>query len=149
MADVLTKKQRSYNMSQIRARNTRPEVKFRKLLSKAGFGNYRVNYNSLYGKPDIVFVKNHVVIFVDGCFWHRCHVCFTRPKTRSKFWMEKIRENLRRDRKVNKELKRKCWSVIRIWEHDVEKNSEQILAKLVKILRCKHRRGRSLLRITS
>lgn len=148
MTDVLTKKQRNYNMSQIRARNTKPEIKFRKLLSNKGIKNYKINYSSLPGKPDIVFIKNRVAIFIDGCFWHKCPVCFIKPKTRVKFWMEKIRENLQRDREVNKELKKKDWSVIRIREHDVERNSEQILLRFLKILRHKRYRIPIFLRIS-
>ncbi|MBI4085042.1 MAG: very short patch repair endonuclease [Candidatus Liptonbacteria bacterium] len=135
MTDVLTKKQRSYNMSRIKAENTGPEIKLRKLLSGKGFKNYRVNYSNLPGKPDIVFVKKHVVVFTDGCFWHKCPICFTKPKTSIKFWAKKIQGNLKRDKKVNRELKKKGWLVIRLWEHDLERNSNQILSKLVKILK--------------
>lgn len=149
MADVLTKKQRSYNMSQIRAYNTGPEIKLRRLLSNKGFKNYRINYGPLLGKPDIVFIKKRIAIFLDGCFWHKCSVCFVKPRTRNKFWMKKIKKNLKRDRKVNAGLKKKRWSVIRIQEHAVEKNPERILAKLVKVLRRKHYHHRSLVRITS
>ena len=149
MTDVLTKKQRSYNMSQIRSKNTGPEVKLRRLLSNRGFKNYRINYSTLLGKPDIVFTKKRIAIFIDGCFWHKCPVCFVRPETKVKFWMKKIQENLKRDKKVNTGLKKRGWSVIRTWEHDVEKNPARILAKLVKILRRKHYRDRSPLRIIS
>lgn len=149
MVDVLTKKQRSYNMSRVRATNTEPEVKLRRLLSDKGFKNYKINYSTLLGKPDIVFIKRRIAIFIDGCFWHKCPVCFVKPETRIKFWMEKIQENLKRDRKVNAGLKKKGWSVIRIREHAVEKNPEQVLSKLVKVLRQKHYHHHSLLRITS
>ncbi len=134
MTDVLTKKQRSYNMSQIRAKNTKPEIKFRKLLSDRGIKNYKTNYSSLLGKPDMIFIKNRVVVFIDGCFWHKCPLCFVKPKTRTRFWMKKITENLGRDKIVNNELKKSGWSVIRIWEHDVERNPERTILRLLKIL---------------
>ena len=139
--DVLTKRERSYNMSQIKSDNTVPEIKLRRLLAKRGFKNYRVNYRKLFGKPDIVFLKKKIAIFVDGCFWHKCPKCFSKPITRTKFWFKKIESNLRRDRKINQELKKKGWLVIRVWEHDIEKNSKQISDKIAIILKNKKHRA--------
>lgn len=120
MADVLTKKQRSYCMSQIRSRNTQPEIILRKAISSEGIRGYRLNYK-LLGKPDIVFPKRKIAIFIDGCFWHKCPVCFIRPETNRRFWNKKIVSNVKRDKIVNAELKRKGWKIIRIWEHEIEK----------------------------
>ena len=129
MTDVLTKKQRAYNMSKIRGKNTGPEVKLRKLLYAHGIKGYRVHYN-LSGKPDIVFVKKKITIFVDGCFWHKCPVCFQEPETRKEFWMKKILSNIERDKKVDEQLKNAGWAVIRIWEHEIRKNPEKCIEKI-------------------
>jgi len=121
MTDVLTKEQRAYNMSKIRGKNTAPEIKLRKLLWSEGIRGYRIHFK-LPGKPDIVFTKKKIAIFIDGCFWHKCPVCFQEPETRKEFWMKKILSNIDRDVKVNTQLKEKGWTVIRIWEHEIKKN---------------------------
>ena len=121
MTDVLTRRQRSYNMSQIKSRNTKPEVKLRNILWLRGIRGYRINAK-LFGRPDIVFPKSRVAVFIDGCFWHRCPQCFIRPSTNRKFWDKKISGNVRRDREVNRILKKDGWKVIRIWEHLIRTN---------------------------
>lgn len=130
MTDVLTPEQRTYNMSKIRAKNTGPEVKLRKLLFSQGIRGYRIHYN-LPGKPDIVFTKKKIVIFIDGCFWHKCPVCFQEPETRKDFWMKKIQSNINRDKKVNEQLENDGWSIIRIWEHEIRKEPERTVKKIV------------------
>lgn len=121
MVDVLTREQRSYNMSMIRGGNTAPEIELRKLLSARGLKDYRLHYK-LTGKPDIVFPKRKIVIFIDGCFWHRCPKCFKKPATNRKFWLEKIDSNVKRDKLVITELRKKGWKVLRIWEHEIGNN---------------------------
>jgi DNA mismatch endonuclease, patch repair protein len=129
MTDVLTQEQRKLNMSRIRGKNTGPEVKLRKLLSASGNRGYRIHFN-LPGKPDIVFTRMKIAIFIDGCFWHRCPVCFQEPETRKEFWMKKIQSNIDRDKKVNEQLKEGGWTVMRFWEHDVRKNPDAIVKKI-------------------
>jgi DNA mismatch endonuclease, patch repair protein len=129
MTDVLTLAQRKLNMSRIKAKNTGPEIKLRKLLSAHDIRGYRIHYN-LPGKPDIVFTKKKIAIFIDGCFWHKCPVCFQEPETRKEFWMKKIQSNIDRDKKVNDQLKDDGWTVMRFWEHDVRKNPEVIVKKI-------------------
>ena len=129
MTDVLTKEQRSYNMSMIRAANTKPEIALRKLLFARGIRGYRLHYE-LMGKPDVVFPKRKVAVFIDGCFWHKCPKCFVRPVTRRKFWEKKIDSNTKRDKIVNRELKKKGWKVLRIWEHEI-KNEKTIKRKII------------------
>jgi DNA mismatch endonuclease, patch repair protein len=133
MTDVLTHEQRKFNMSRIMGKNTGPEVKLRKLMSTTGIRGYRIHYN-LPGKPDIVFTKKKIAIFIDGCFWHKCPVCFQEPETRKSFWMKKINSNVNRDKKVNEQLKEEGWSVMRFWEHDVRKNPDEIVKKISEIL---------------
>ncbi|HBR21063.1 MAG TPA: very short patch repair endonuclease [Nitrospiraceae bacterium] len=130
MADVLTKKQRSYNMSRIKGRDTKPEIRFRKLLFKKGLRGYRLHYR-LLGKPDIVFPNRKIIIFIDGCFWHKCPMCFIKPETRTEFWMKKINSNVKRDRKVNKILTNEGWTVLRFWEHDIKQEPERIISELL------------------
>jgi DNA mismatch endonuclease, patch repair protein len=134
MADVLTPDQRKYNMSRIRAKNTGPEVKLRKLLYANGARGYRIHYK-LSGKPDIVFTRKKIAIFIDGCFWHKCPVCFHAPETRKEFWMKKIQSNIDRDKKVDEKLKIDGWTVIRIWEHEVRKKPEHVVSKILDLLR--------------
>jgi DNA mismatch endonuclease (patch repair protein) len=133
MPDVLTQEQRKYNMSRIKGKNTGPEVKFRKLLYSNGIRGYRIHHN-LLGKPDIVFIKKKIVIFIDGCFWHKCPICFQEPETRKEFWMKKIQSNIDRDKKVNELLKNDGWKVIRIWEHEIKKDPDTAVKKILEFL---------------
>ncbi len=116
MVDVHTKEQRSYNMSQIRSKNTKPELKIKEQMKKEGF-----NFQSdVYGNPDFINFIKKTVIFVDGCFWHKCPSCFKMPSTNKNFWKGKINKNVIRDMEVTKNYKESGWKVIRIWEHDIK-----------------------------
>lgn len=117
MSDVHTPAQRSYNMSRIRGKDTRPELILRGALWKQGF-RYRTSAK-LRGRPDIIFTKAKVVVFVDGCFWHACPKHLIWPKNNAAFWKAKIMGNKLRDKNVTKALKRDGWKVLRLWEHDV------------------------------
>lgn len=130
MTDVLTPEQRKRNMSRIRGKNTSPELKLRKMLCESGIRGYRVHYK-LPGKPDIVFTRKKVVVFVDGCFWHKCPVCFRPPETNAEFWNDKLQKNVERDLKVTKELEDLGWTVLRFWEHEVKKTPEDVLARIL------------------
>jgi DNA mismatch endonuclease, patch repair protein len=134
MTDVLTKEQRKLNMSRIRGKNTGPEIKLRKLLYAEGFRGYRIHYD-LPGKPDIVFTKKKIAIFIDGCFWHKCPICFQEPATRKEFWMKKIRSNVERDNTNTCLLREEGWTVIRIWEHEIRKNTESAIRLIVETIR--------------
>ncbi len=122
MADVHTPKQRSYNMSQIHGKDTKPEEMVRKYLFSQGF-RYRKNDVRLPGKPDIVLQKYKTVIFVNGCFWHMHEGCkyFVWPKNNAEFWKEKITKNQTRDQKIYCELANIGWHVIVIWECQLRK----------------------------
>ena len=133
MTDVLTPEQRKKNMSRIHGKNTSPELKLRKLLWKSGLRGYRVYYN-LPGKPDIVFTKQKLVIFVDGCFWHKCPVCFRPPASNEGFWSEKLQKNVERDMRVNEELQNTGWTVLRIWEHEIKKTPDVVVGKIRELL---------------
>lgn len=117
MADVHSKETRSYNMSRIKGKNTKPEILVRKFLFSKGF-RYRLNVKNLPGKPDIVLPKYKTVIFIHGCFWHGHEGCryFVVPKTRTEWWLEKITSNIERDAKNYNELKQTGWIVYIIYE---------------------------------
>ena len=121
MADVLTPKQRSYNMSRIRNKDTKPEELVRKYLFSQGF-RYRKNDARLPGKPDIVLPKYKTVIFVNGCFWHKHEGCkyFVWPKNNAEFWKEKIEKNAARDEKDYALLRQSGWHIIVIWECELK-----------------------------
>lgn len=131
MADVLTKKQRSFNMSRIKGRNTSLELKMRNSIYKKGLRGYRLHPN-LIGHPDLIFPKKKIAVFFDGCFWHKCSECFIKPVTRKIFWEEKISSNIKRDQVVNKKLRGAGWKVLRFWEHDIDRNSEKVADRIAK-----------------
>ena len=137
MADVHTPEQRSYNMSRIRGKNTKPEELVRKYLFAQGF-RYRKNDNRLPGKPDIVLPKYKTVIFINGCFWHGHDGCryFVWPKNNAEFWKEKISGNILRDKHNRQILSDQGWRVIEVWECELKKKSAQeTLDHLVQELR--------------
>ena len=125
MVDAHSKKQRSYNMSQIRSKNTKPEILVRSIVHRMGF-RYRLHQSNLPGKPDLVLKRHNKVIFVHGCFWHihNCRYGRVIPKTNPKFWQIKRKGNVERDRKNIRQLRRSGWKVLVIWEcqtRDIEK----------------------------
>ena len=122
LMDVHDQKTRSYNMSRVKGKDTKPEEIVRKYLFSQGF-RYRKNDKRLPGKPDIVLPKYKTVIFVNGCFWHKHEGCkyFVWPKSNSEFWKEKIESNIVRDKKQYEELKNAGWHVIIVWECELKK----------------------------
>lgn len=129
MADVLTEKQRKYNMSQIKSKNTKPELVLRKLLSENKIKGYRLHKN-IPGKPDLVFTKRKLAIFIDGCFWHKCPKCFIKPETRTDFWLKKITGNVKRDKEITYKLQEQGWKILRFWEHQLEKTPSRVISKI-------------------
>lgn len=131
--DVHDKKTRSYNMSRIMGKNTKPEETVRKYLFSQGF-RYRKNDKRLPGKPDIVLPKYRTVIFVNGCFWHKHEGCryFVVPKTNTEFWMNKINRNVERDKENISKLESDGWKVITVWECELKpKIREETLKRLI------------------
>lgn len=124
MADVHTPETRSYNMSQVRSRNTKPELIVRKYLFSQGF-RYRINVKRLPGTPDVVLTKYKTVIFINGCFWHGHDGCryFVIPQTRTEWWINKINQNKQRDLKNLNILKQSDWHVITIWECQLKQDA--------------------------
>ena len=134
MADVHTPEQRRYNMSQVKGKDTKPELKLRKELFRLGLRGYRIN-SKLPGKPDIVFSKKKVVIFIDGCFWHKCPNCFNLPKSNVEFWREKISGNVKRDKEVNTILNEQGYKILRFWTHELQEDFEDCVGKILKSLK--------------
>ena len=132
MADNHSKETRSYNMSHIRSKNSKPEELVRKYLFSKGF-RYRKNVRALPGCPDIVLPKYKTVVFVNGCFWHK-HNCprFVWPSSNEDYWRPKILRNVERDRQNAERLKAMGWSVITVWECELKKKVyEQTLEELI------------------
>jgi DNA mismatch endonuclease (patch repair protein) len=123
MADVHTPKQRSFNMSRIRDRDTKPERLLRSLLHRAGL-RFRKNVASLPGKPDIVLPRHRAVVLVHGCYWHRHPGCrfATTPSTNTPFWTEKFAGTVVRDRHSEKALVESGWRVFTVWECELRSN---------------------------
>ena len=129
--DIHDKKTRSYNMSRINGKNTKPEELVRKYLFSQGF-RYRKNDKRLPGSPDIVLPKYKTVIFVNGCFWHGHEDCkhFVWPKSNEEFWRNKIETNIARDKKKTDELEALGWKVIVVWECELKQSKAENLIRL-------------------
>ena len=121
---------RSFNMSQIKSKNTKPERVLRSLLHRAGY-RFRLHSKQLPGKPDIVFNPRKKVIFMHGCFWHRHEACryASVPKTNVDFWNAKFEQNVMRDAHVQREIKKMGWNSLIVWECEI-RNVDNLLAKL-------------------
>lgn len=133
MADVHSKKVRSYNMSQIKATDTKPELVVRRFLHGNGF-RFRLNDKKVFGKPDLVLKRLKTVVFVHGCFWHGHKNCryATIPKSNTAFWKKKIAGNIKRDEVVKRHLKKENWNIIILWECQLKpQKREKTLHKLL------------------
>lgn len=124
MADIWSKRKRSHVMSLIRSRgNKETELAFARLLRSAQITGWRRSVN-LPGKPDFVFRREKLAVFLDGCFWHGCPRCYRRPRSNCEYWDAKVERNKRRDRYVNQQLRSQGWSVLRFWAHSLVSSSE-------------------------
>ena len=121
MSDVHNPKQRSYNMSRIRSKDTKPEEIVRKYLFSKGF-RYRKNDARFPGKPDIVLPKYKTVIFVNGCFWHKHEGCkyFVWPENNAEFWRNKIMSNGERDKRNYEQIQKQGWRILVVWECELK-----------------------------
>lgn len=126
--DVLTPVQRSRCMSRIRGKNTQPELMLRKELWALGL-RYRL-HAPLPGRPDIVFARQRLAVFVDGCFWHGCPEHGAKPKSNGGFWRAKLAMNVARDRKQSALLRRAGWTVLRFWEHEIRREMQSVIARV-------------------
>ena len=132
MSDTISPEHRSWNMSRIRNKDTKIEVLVRKYLFSRGY-RFRKNDKRYPGKPDVVLPKYHVVILVNGCFWHQHPGCknATMPKSNTEFWKEKLGKNVTNDSKNIEKLSSMGWKVITLWECELEKDFEACMEKLI------------------
>jgi len=135
MADVHSKRTRSYNMSQIRGKDTKPELVVRSLVHRMGY-RFRLHVKGLPGKPDLVLPRHQKVIFVHGCYWHmhRCRYGRVVPKTNTEFWQDKRQGNVDRDRRNLRKLRRLGWRPLVLWEcwtRDIDRIEQKLSEFLV------------------
>lgn len=130
MTDHVDSNTRSAIMAKVKSRDTRPEIRVRRALHRAGY-RFRLHRADLPGKPDLSFPRYRLALFVHGCFWHR-HGCkrTTMPATNTEFWSRKFRRTLERDRRARKELEENGWTTDIIWECQLEAG----ISRLIKLL---------------
>lgn len=137
MADIISSDRRSKIMSHIKSKDTSIEMMVRRRLFALGY-RYRVNYKALPGKPDIVFTKKKVVVFIHGCYWHG-HDCGSRyahtSKSNKNYWGLKIQRTQQRDQEHIRELESLGWKVIVLWECQIKDHFEQTIDNLMSIIR--------------
>ena len=135
MADVHTARQRSFNMSRIRGKDTKPELIVRSIVHQMGF-RFRLHRRDLPGTPDLVLPRHNKVIFVHGCYWHmhRCRYGRVIPKTNTEFWQTKRMGNVERDRRNIRKLRRNGWSVLILWECWTRNVEEKLIPRLEEFL---------------
>lgn len=131
--DVHDKQTRSFNMSRIKGRDTKPEIKVRSLCHHLGL-RVRLHHKDLPGKPDLVFPKHRTVIFVHGCYWHShsCKYGVVRPKTNAEFWQYKRNRTIDRDQTNTKNLRALGWTVLIYWECEIKSSEEKLIKRIRK-----------------
>ena len=120
---------RSEQMARMKGKDTTPERRLRSMLWVRGL-RYRLHAKTPGGRPDIVFPGARVAVFIDGCFWHGCPVHYVRPRTRHEFWAEKLAANVERDRRQTTRLEDAGWTVIRLWEHEVDDDAATVAGQI-------------------
>jgi len=133
--DILNREQRSWVMSRIRGKNTKPELAVRSALHCAGY-RFRLHRSDLPGKPDIVLSRYHTVIFVNGCFWHQHHGCekATIPQYNRQFWQKKLERTVQRDQQNGRKLRRLGWRVVTLWECRIRDSIDNCVERVGKRL---------------
>jgi DNA mismatch endonuclease (patch repair protein) len=134
VADTFDKAERSRIMAAVRSRgNKATELSLVKLFRAAGLKGWR-RHAAILGRPDFVFAKQGVAIFVDGCFWHGCAKHCRMPASNRKYWVAKIERNVRRDSLTRKTLQSKGWKVLRVWEHELKRRPQQVMRKVAEAI---------------
>ena len=132
--DNLSREDRRKNMQHIRSKDTVPELLVMKELKRRKI-YFAKHVNKIIGKPDIVFRRKKIVVFIDSDFWHYNPKKFIMPTTNTIYWQEKIYKNRKRDKLVNKSLKKDGWTVLRYWESDIKKDKNKVVDKIIKKLK--------------
>jgi DNA mismatch endonuclease (patch repair protein) len=122
-------------MRGVPSKHTSGELLFRKALWALGIRGFRLHSATVPGHPDVVFPKQRIAVFIDGCFWHGCPKCYRAPKSNQNYWKMKVKRNRKRDEAVNELCEKAGWKVLRIWEHDVVRNPKVAAGKLTRLLR--------------
>lgn len=145
MTDVHDPRTRSYNMSRIKSKNTKPELIVRKFLFSRGF-RYKLHDRSLPGKPDLVFPRFKTVIFVHGCFWHGHTGCkyFVVPQTRKEWWIDKINRNRQKDTENAERLRELGWHVVTVYECQLRGDSAASTLSALALQLAAHKAGKSV-----
>lgn len=133
--DLLTPRKRSKRMSGIRSRQTRFEMEFIAALRKSTSYRFRTNATDIKGKPDIVFWKQKLCVFLDSDFWHGWQFPRWKHLLKNDFWRTKIIVNRRRDLKTTSYLRRHGWHVVRIWEHAIKSNRNFQISRITEVLK--------------
>jgi len=128
MVDNLTREQRSYMMSRVRSTDTAPELLVRRLAHARGL-RFRKHCPRVAGRPDLTFVASRVVVFVDGDYWYGWRFPAWKNKL-PPYWKDKIERNRRRDQSNFGKLRRDGWLVIRLWEHEIERDAERCIDRI-------------------
>jgi DNA mismatch endonuclease (patch repair protein) len=135
MADIFSKRKRSQVMAAIRSKgNKDTELRLASILREHGINGWRRN-RPLPGKPDFIFSKQRLAVFVDGCFWHGCPKHGRKPDSNQHYWLSKLQRNKSRDREVNRLLRNRGWNVLRLWEHELVREAsaaERVKSSLLK-----------------
>lgn len=134
MVDHLSKAGRSRNMAAIRSKNTGPELALRAALRRAGATGYRVHSKGLPSRPDVVFPRWKVAVFVDGAFWHG-HPDHFNPACATQYWRDKIARTQERDRLANEALRAEGWTVVRLWDFELAEAGEKMVGRVLHALR--------------
>jgi DNA mismatch endonuclease Vsr len=126
--DRVDSKTRSRIMAAVRSRGcASTEGALRWALVRGAIRGWRMNARDLKGKPDFVFDRQSLAVFVDGCHWHGCPTCFRQPRTNIEYWKKKINRNKARDRAVTSFLRRNGWRVLRVWEHELRMSPAKVI----------------------
>ncbi len=134
MADKVSTEVRTRTMRAVKSNDSKMEIKFRSALWRSGLRFYK-NVKSLSGKPDIVFPKKKVVIFLDSCFWHGCPEHLRMPKSNLDYWQPKIERNKKRDSEINAYYSENNWQIFRIWEHELKTNFDNQVSEVARAVR--------------
>jgi DNA mismatch endonuclease (patch repair protein) len=132
--DNVDKETRSKVMAKVRSQNTRLEQTLFNLLVESELSDFATHVKELPGKPDIVFNKEKVIVFLDSCYWHGCPKHLRMPSSNVEYWQNKIKRNKTRDRQQSSELKKNGWRVVRIWEHEL-KTPTSVVRKIARALK--------------
>jgi DNA mismatch endonuclease (patch repair protein) len=118
-----------------KGKDTSPEMSLRKALWHSNLKGYRLNVKQLPGRPDIVYPRKHLAIFVHGCFWHRCPMCnLPLPKAHKDFWLEKFRRNVERDGTKTRKLEELSWKVLTVWECEIKEDVNSVVDHITELL---------------